>query len=411
MMSNPKKPILKRLLSTVVLIGMLLVGHYFFWYHPRAHDGRPDARSLAARLVLADEGLPYRVWLPYPHQNLSALERYLGPVEALNRASLELAGMNLYEIPSFGPFRLPPSREILLATNEDRSHVLMVARMYPLIRWLLRAAGAVAGNAWLSGGEVRVGDRDLLVRWDGGNWIASNAEVSLGGDPTSQFGRDIFAAFRVDRTFETVPAGLFSLEILKDKLLISSVRDRFRTRSSDARILEEGAAALILADFSGSSEPEKATAMVLFPPLEERSQKVPGAVVVHRGGNDRWLLPGEKVLSVVGIQPVTVRRGSWTIWAYDDSSLGKGAEFVPRLEALEASARTDEASATGEIDLSQAREAVRVIDSVLSTVPLIGREEARRWAMLSSLLDLMSEYSSLSYRIGETPDRLELIIE
>ena len=150
---NLKEPILNRLLWAMILVAVLLVGHYFFWYRSRAHDGRPDARSLAGALVLADEGLPYRIWLPFPHQNLSALEYHLGPIEALNRASVELAGMNLFEIPSFGPFRLPPSREMLLATNEDRSQVLMVVRMYPLVRWLLRAAGSVAGNPWLSGGR------------------------------------------------------------------------------------------------------------------------------------------------------------------------------------------------------------------------------------------------------------------
>ena len=140
-------------------------------------------------------------------------------------------------------------------------------------------------------------------------------------------------------------------------------------------------------------------------------RRSPGAAVVHRGGDDRWLLPGERLLSAVGIRPVSVSRGAWTIWAYDDSSLGKGADFVQTIEALEASARAEEVSAIGEVDLIQAREAVRLIDSVLGAVPLIGREEARRWAMLSSLLDLTSEYSSLSYRIGEAPDRLEMIIE
>ncbi len=411
MKAKPKKPPLRRLLWAVVLTATLLVGHYFFWYRARAHDGRPDPSSLASRLVLADEGLPYRIWLPFPHQNLAALERDIGPVEALNRASIQLTGMNLVEIPSFGPFRLPPSREIFLAMDQDRSQVLMVVRMYPLVRWLLRAAGSVAGNAWLSGGEVQVSGRDLVVRWDGGNWIASSAEPGLDVSPAEYVGRDVFALFRLGETFGIVPEGLFSLELQEDTLLVSSVPHRFPAESSKVRILDDAGMALISANFSNSSRPQEAAAIVLFSPPEGRSQRVPGAAVVHRGGDDRWLLPGERLLSVVGIRPVSLSRDPWTVWAYDDSSLEKGADVVQTIEAIEASARAQDVSAVGEIDLDQARKAVRVIDSVLSAVPLIGREEARRWSTLSSLLDLMSEYSSLSYRIGEAPDRLELIVE
>jgi hypothetical protein len=398
-------------LIVAVLLVTLLAGHLYFWYWPRPRAGRPDSESVAGQLVLAHDGLPYRLWLPFPHQNLKALEQHLGSAGSLRQASVELAGFDIFKVPSFGPFRVPPSREILLATDEDRGRMLMVVRMYPVIRWVLRAAGRVAGNPWLAGGEIQLGDRDVEIRWVGGDWIASSAGLDLDVIAQDVVAMDLFAAFRTTESIGVVPGGLYALELDKSRLSVSSVTSRFPPKTAVSSFVGSTGVALVSAHFPPADVREGVNALALLVRTGSDAAQVPGAVIVHRGAEKRWNLPGERLLSVAGIQPVSVAREGWSVWAYDDASLSTGADLIPAIETMQRSARVEGISSAGEIDLGQARVAVQLIDSLIGAIPLVGRSEARLWARTSSILELFSDYSNLSYRIGESPDRLEMIIE
>ena len=401
----------RRALIVAVLLMTLLAGHLYFWYWPRPRVGHPEAESLAGRLVLAHDGLPYRLWLPFPHQNLKALEQHLGSAGSLKQASVELAGFDVFKVPSFGPFRVPPAREILMATDEDRDRILMVVRMYPVIRWVLRAAGTVAGNPWLAGGEIRLGDRDVQIRWVGGDWIASSVGLDLDVITQDVVETDLLAAFRTTESIGVVPGGLYALQLGKTGLSVSSVQSRFPSKTAVSSFVGSTGVALVSAHFPPADVRDGVNALALLVRTGGEAAQVPGAVVVHRGAEKRWNLPGERLLSVAGIQPVSVTREGWSVWAYDDASLSTGTDLIPAIEAMQQSARAESISSAGEIDLRQARVAVQLIDSLIGAIPLVGRSEARLWARTSSMLELLSEYSNLSYRIGESPDRLEMIIE
>jgi len=393
-----------------ILAILLIVGHYLFWYRPRARDARPTTSSLAGRLGLADQGLPLRLWLPFPHQNLAALEDHFGANPRLSQALAEYTGVELSEVPSFGPFRVPPSRELLIASDESRERLLIVIRMYPSIRWLLRAAGYVAGNEWLTGGRLRVGDREMSVRWQGPDWIATTEAEDVQATAATVVDREVFALFRYPEMFEWMPANLVSLEIPGENLRIASVDKSFQTQPLRKRTAI-GEAALLSVRLGAGTPPSKIDALALFAPAEDSSAGVPGATVAHSGSEDRWSLPAERLLSAIGVQVVATQQGDWTFWSFDDRSLARASQLLPVIEALRERAEREEASMVGEVDLERARRAVRLIDGVVAAIPIIGRDEARRWQLFSTLVDLGQDYSRVSFRIGETPDKLEVVVE
>ena len=400
-----------RLAVGLLVVALLTCGHWFYWYRATDREGRPDDRTLAGRLVLSAEGLPYRLWLPYPHQNLAALESRWIDLEALDRALNDLAGVELARLPSFGPFRLPPSAELFLASDEDRERMVIVMRMYPSIRWLLRAAGVVAGNEWLSGGAVEVGGRSLQVRWVDGNWTASSASEDLRVAASERVDREAHAVFRTEAFYDQVPAGLYGLRVQSDRIVIASATGRSDSGQSDGSRMPTMGSALIVGEFPGSTASSGTRALALFAPAADPEMKIPGATVVHRAGGERWPLPGENLFGIAGIEPRAITDERWTVWAYDDRSTGLGRDLIPRLEEFERIAEAEEIASAGAIDLQQARRATRAIDSILRSIPIVGQAEARRWARMSSTLEILSHYSTLSYRIGHLPDSVEVVIE
>ena len=168
----------------LVVAVLLALGHLLFWYWPRERSARPQVDDAPYRL-LGDDGYRWRLWLPYPHQNLGALEKNL-KLEAVPA----LWGS---ELPRFGFFRLPPSRELTIAWNpadrESEESLAAVARVYPLLAGISRIAGRLASNPWLSGGPVRLGERVGEVWWQGTLWTfrtgrQSSSLQSSGGRPS-----------------------------------------------------------------------------------------------------------------------------------------------------------------------------------------------------------------------------------
>lgn len=178
-------------LSLALLVLGLAAGHVVYWYAGRERPAVPDPQDEPARL-LGDPSFDLALWLPYPHQNLARLEDALGGRQGAQEwlaAVLRLAEVQPEDrevsIPSFGPFSWPPAREVTLAMgagSSDPRKARLAARMYPALGWIGRAAGAVTGNPWLAGGEVRAFGGTARVAWRGGLWrIAAGADQ--GGSP------------------------------------------------------------------------------------------------------------------------------------------------------------------------------------------------------------------------------------
>ncbi|HSS48812.1 MAG TPA: hypothetical protein VLX28_07690, partial [Thermoanaerobaculia bacterium] len=165
---------MKRLVKLGVVLALILGAgiHVFYWYWPRERAGAPEPGSYGARL-LASGAYGACLWLPYPHQNLGQLSAALGDGSAFLAAVGRMAGSSSPSLPAFGPFTVPPSREIVACSDLDGERFLVVARVYPGLAAVARLAGTMASNPWLKGGSVReargrgdeVQERVLQISW------------------------------------------------------------------------------------------------------------------------------------------------------------------------------------------------------------------------------------------------------
>jgi hypothetical protein len=159
---------LRRALIVVGLLGLAL-GHVAWWYWPRERAAAPDPASAAVRQLVAGD---YDVcaWIPYPHQNLGELARAAGDFPQALAATTRLAGSSApEEMRTFGPFLVPPARELVACADLAGGRLLVAARVYPGLALVARLAGRLADNAWLAGGEVG----RLRVEWRDGLWTVS----------------------------------------------------------------------------------------------------------------------------------------------------------------------------------------------------------------------------------------------
>ncbi len=204
--------------SIALLVGCLALAgaaaHLRFWYGPRERPAAPAAGE-AATAVFTASPLPFRLWIPYPHQNLAQLRRR-GPAGVM--ATLRLLGVELPRLPRFGPFEVPPSAAIAVASDARGERFLAVAQVYPSISGIARAAGRVAGNPWLAGGEVESGGRRLRVGWAKGNvwWVttedAADLEAALASTGSVPEGFPAGLAWlRAARDLGPLPAGDYRL--------------------------------------------------------------------------------------------------------------------------------------------------------------------------------------------------------
>ncbi|MCM2269979.1 MAG: hypothetical protein NDJ75_07745, partial [Thermoanaerobaculia bacterium] len=200
--------------------------HVVYWYLPRERPARP---SPAAEAALAESGWEAVVWIPFPHQNLGLLERRVGDL----RRWLELVAppgrIAADRLPSFGPWSLPPARELVVAQRGEELAVELA--VYPTVALVARASGRLAGNPWLAGGDVELGrGRAARVTWTEGRWRLASvlrerapdaaADASGGGDREGTGRRDALARLRLGRDVGRWPAGSYRVERGGDGLAV-----------------------------------------------------------------------------------------------------------------------------------------------------------------------------------------------
>jgi hypothetical protein len=200
------------LLLAVAVSGLALAAHLWFWYAPRERPGAPSSGAAAA--LFTGSKLPYRLWIPYPHQTLARLRR---DVPAGVGAALRLFGVKTPRLQRFGPFDVPPSSAIAVASDARGDRWTVAAQVYPAIAAIARAAGSLAGNPWLSGGEVESGGRRLRIGWASGGvwWVTSEdpAEIlALLGRPAESPGLPAGLAWlRSAKSLGPLPPGDYRL--------------------------------------------------------------------------------------------------------------------------------------------------------------------------------------------------------
>jgi hypothetical protein len=172
---------LKRLLLLLLLV-LLLAAHIYYWYLPRERALAPPPPDAAGAPLqgLAPGAYDLCVWIPYPHQNLGVLAAAVADLPEVIAAAGRLSrreasagargggdrGREPQALPTFGPFEVPPADEIVACTDLAGGRLRVVARIYPVLSLVAKAAGHLAGNPWLAGGEAG----RMRIHWEGRLW-------------------------------------------------------------------------------------------------------------------------------------------------------------------------------------------------------------------------------------------------
>jgi len=311
------------------------------------------------------------------------------------------------ELPSFGPFRVPPATELALATDRAGKGFVVAARVYPMAAWLFRAAGLLASNPWMGGGDLTLGGREIRVEWRGDLWIARTVGQEL--DLTSgraAVGQSLMV-LRLGPLPGPVSGGLYRLVASGPRMVLTSNLSGGPSSPPDLDPLRLENMAFVWTHLTGSGEARVVQALVAFSGDPTRRRELPALVAAGTAGSEFWPLPGERVLDAIGAQVFKRFQGRWELRSYDSDSLRRGKDLVAGLEALALKVGPTAAVTVGYIDLVEALQVVLGVGEAIYRVPVIGENEARKWLAFARILENMGGVSGLFLWVAE-PDQLEL---
>lgn len=377
----------------LLLLPVLLAGHWLYWYRPRPRALAPQRSALLA----AAPGYPMRLWLPFPHQNLGALETATASPDEVLAAAARLADLPPPRLPRIAPFGLPPAREMLVAVAADGTSGVAAVRLYPTAALLARLAGTLAGNPWLAGGEVEVDGRPARVRWEGRTWwlerdagageggggagppaAAAVAPGGAGSDP----GGPVLALVDLGVASPPLPAGRYALRRDGDGLVLRLERPE----PAGAAGLREPSPALLMLVRQRAGRDE---ALLLLDREGGLLAGIPAAAAWARPGGATRLLPAGSLLArLTGVREEPLAGGE--LAASDPEALALAREQAARFVPLATGATAPPLSFGAWLQVRPLARRARQVHEVLAAVPFVGDEEARRWADVALLLEAAS---------------------
>ncbi len=403
------------LVLTIALLAC--AGHVAYHYLPRARPAAPASGSPVAGLLAAAE-FPAAVWVPYPHQNLAHLRQVAGTEPATMKAVARLAGLPSPTVPTFGPLTLPPASEIAVASDDVGTRFVVVAQVYPLVAGFARLAGRLAGNPWLSGGEVVVESQPAEVSWHGDLWMVSSAGLPWQPPaPSAAGGGQVgpaepgLAWLRIRQAVDPLPAGLYRLWEDAAGIGITSRQSAVTGQAAGADVargLEDLGLFLLVYAGRHPAFGDPAQALAFFDQHAEKVMEMPRVAALHEPGAGRWDLPGESLLELAGRRPQTAGAGNWAIAALDSTSLEQARQVAPELDAV------------GErrlrwglwLDLGGGLNEVDRIARLLGNVPIAPRRQVERWNDARRVLaPLADRYSHLAAAVSDEPRTFDLRLE
>ena len=400
-------------LGGAALLVVALVSHAYYWYAPRARVGSPAVEAPTSQLFFGARDLPLRVWIPFPHQNLAALEHAIGDLEGLSEVSSYLMSQDLAALPSFGPFRMPPARDLVLAGSADGSRIVVGATVYPVVAGLARLAGRLAGNAWLAGGPVELHGKTVEVEWRDGMWIATQGEgAELQTLPVPDL-EPTHSLLRLEQSLGPVPEGLYRVDVeARGWRIVSAEPEAMRASDARPRAKLPSELAVVAASIGSQSPPNAVIeTFVLLSDVGGAGEQIARSVVTHRGVGERWQLPGERLLSGLGFEVSEGTQDGWSLAGYDEAAVDAVAGQLSSLSELLES--VDEAPLNLGIwlDLAAAQGALDGVVDTLTALPLPATEQIRLWTMAARSLASLDQSGSLSLQIGGLPPRLAMRLE
>ena len=397
-----------------LLLGLALLGHWYFWYAPRARTGSPDDSASTTQLFLSADEVPLRLWIPFPHQNLGALERAIESLHGLSGVSSYVLAQDLATLPSFGPFRLPPARDLVIAGSPDGDRIVVAASVYPLVARLARVAGRLAGNPWLSGGSVELQGRTVEVEGlDGRGRAAQGGFEKDRARPVLPDLEPTHALLNLSRPFGPVPGGLYRLDvgemgwrIVNAESEVLAVAD-----SSPHQVVPTELALVAASADPGSARDSTLRMFVMLAGQGGATEQIARAVVAHRGPGERWPLPAEKLLSGLGFEVSETAVEGWSLAAYDASAIRAVSGQLASISGLLGPVEEESLDFGIWMDLDAARGALDGLVRALNALPLPASEQVRMWTMAAHSVASLDSAGSLSLRIEGQPRRLELRFE
>lgn len=421
--------LVKRILLTVAalaLVAVLVAGHVWFWYAPRARAARPEPDSPVAAL-LTDTRFPAALWVPYPHQNLGALDPAADDHQVFLGALARLSGLPPPVLPSFGGFPVVPASELALAADETGSQFVVMAQVYPGLALFSRLAGRLADNPWLAGGPVVINKHAADVRWEGNVWIVeatdgSAARASTGMSQASTRdgpfdGEASLGLLAVHRSVEPFPADLYRLEGDASRISVSS-REAFPAPLWErARALEQDD--LVLLVMAGPASVNGVQSLAFFRRPASSDDLPRAATLVHHQAHpaDRWRVPGASLARLAGALREDTADG-WQLRAIGDGGLASARALAPAAARVAGYNQGTDPEGDGVLswglwaDLDNTHAEVARLARLADEIPLIPRREARRWRDAETVLaPVAAHFDALVLTVAGTPPavRLELV--
>lgn len=413
---------MKRLLRIgVFLVALtLLAGYVLVSYWPRERMGMPEPGGLPARL-LASGQYGACLWIPFPHQNLGALAGSIENGPEYLAAAARVAELPPPTLPSFGPFSVPPSREIVACSDLDGRRFFLAARVYPGLAATARLAGELADNPWLKGGEVKqtqsrraeVEERLVRVAWREGVWtVWSGAQPDLAREPqdsTAATSSPSLGIFHLERDVSELPAGDYVLRRKGGDLEVTlagggPVPEPPIAAAEDAPVLLAVAGPAWPAE---SPRPLPPAALALFEVDDGLSLgpigALPGLAVFNPPGGRRWSLPTR---GLAGLLVKNLPRGNsagWDLVALDADSLRRAESLVPEVSALVPPA------GGGNVVWGlwlRPRPALRLVTQLrkgFEKIPLVDRRQMQAWQDWETLLGPLAACGRVSLVATRSP--------
>jgi len=311
----------KKRQATAIGVGcgfaLAVAAHLSYWYLPRERAAKPSVR---AGQLLEAPGARAALWVPFPHQNLAVLERRVGDLRRWADLFAPQSSRSR-SLPSFGPFVVPPARELVVVESENGVEVELT--VYPVVARLARLAGSLARNPWLSGGDVRPAGRAGRVEWRGDRWLLITATSSLPASSESPSrsarpGSPALARAHLASPVWLLPAGEYGLSRGPDGLELRSGRPRDRPLPLPPA--GEPAPVAWVIERHGRRD---LRATVVWPD-EGAMPPFPASAVFHRGRLKHPRLPGEEMLRLTGNRPARGRAGGIEVRALGTLELQRG---------------------------------------------------------------------------------------
>ena len=409
-MRRGRRAVRPAVVSLAALAAAAAAAHFAYWYAARERVGRPGAEAAATLLAAGAGGTA--VWIAYPHQNLGRLEGSLRDPEAWLAVLGGSDPATRRTLPRFAGFAVPPADGLWLRIDPCGG-LRAELEVYPIVSLLARTAGALAGNPWLGGGEVRSGSRGSgTVTWRRGTWrLELNAEAGAGCPPAGAAspapgGAELppaLAYVRLGSGLEPIPAGLYRLDRRAGELEIHDVA-RGPAAGAATGGAPEPPAGPGPEDPAGWLAEVDARGGLRALAVWESDAAVAGlpAIVVLDRGRRGFDLPGAELLRLAGERAPEAVVDGIRVSALDRATLERGLHFASVLSAWLA-ARSERPLTLAAADPSRLEPVVSRLASALGRIPIVGPPRARPFALAAALLEPVRDCRAAGLAVAGDP--------